>query len=74
MTSPTRHDRFPGCLDFARSPDPNDPGRINVYERWESEEALPAFRSACTDDGETDAPQVLAADVAQYEVSAVGQP
>ena len=42
---------FPGCVDFAQSPDPNDPGRINVFERWESDEALEAFRSSGTDDG-----------------------
>lgn len=27
---------FPGCLDFALSPDLLDSGRINVYERWSS--------------------------------------
>ena len=34
----------PGCLDFALSPDLLEPGRINVFERWESTEPLERFR------------------------------
>ena len=34
----------PGCLDFAISPDLLDAGRVNVYERWESQDAVEAFR------------------------------
>ncbi len=30
----------PGCLDYDWCPDPLHPGRIRVFERWESEEAL----------------------------------
>jgi quinol monooxygenase YgiN len=33
-----------GCLDFAMSADPVDPGRLNLFERWESQAALKAFR------------------------------
>ena len=33
-----------GCLDFALSSDLVEPGRINVYERWDSAEALERFR------------------------------
>ena len=29
-----------GCLDFAMSADLLDPGRVNLFERWESQEAL----------------------------------
>lgn len=65
---------FPGCLDFSQSPDPNDPGRINVHERWESDDALLAFRSADTGAGASGAPQILKADVAKYRVSAVEEP
>lgn len=65
--------RFPGCLDFAQSPDPNDSGRINVYERWESQDALLTFRGSGTDDGAPDVPQILAADVATYEVTALDE-
>jgi quinol monooxygenase YgiN len=34
----------PGCLDFALSPDLLEPDRINVFERWESTDALERFR------------------------------
>ena len=30
----------PGCLDYDWCPEPLHPGRIRVFERWESEEAL----------------------------------
>jgi quinol monooxygenase YgiN len=36
--------RFAGCRDFVVAADPLEPDRVNVYEEWESEEALLAFR------------------------------
>ena len=36
--------RTEGCLDFAITADLLDPARVNVYERWESQEAVEAFR------------------------------
>ncbi|MDX6372207.1 MAG: hypothetical protein QOD98_1195 [Nocardioidaceae bacterium] len=36
--------RTDGCLDFAICGDLADPGRVNVYERWESQEAVESFR------------------------------
>jgi quinol monooxygenase YgiN len=41
-----------GCLDFALSPDLLDPGRINVFERWQSQEDLHRFRGSGPDDGQ----------------------
>ena len=38
--------RADGCLDFAISADLVDPARVNVLERWESQEAVEAFRGA----------------------------
>lgn len=35
---------FEGCLDIAVTADPIDPGRINNYERWRSQEDLDAWR------------------------------
>ena len=32
----------PGCLDYTFSSDLGNPGRIYVFERWESEEAIAA--------------------------------
>jgi quinol monooxygenase YgiN len=34
-----------GCLDVAITTDPIDPGRVNVYERWTTQEALDAWRA-----------------------------
>jgi quinol monooxygenase YgiN len=62
--------RADGCLDFALSPDPLAPGRVNVFERWDSAEALAAFRGSGPDD-DTGA-RILAAEVARYAVTAVG--
>lgn len=39
----------PGCVDFAVSADLVEPGRINVYERWESDKQLLDFRGAGPD-------------------------
>ncbi|UCM87755.1 putative quinol monooxygenase [Streptomyces marincola] len=37
--------RHPGCRDLSLSPDPVDPGRVNLFEHWESQAALDAFRA-----------------------------
>ena len=66
--------RAPGCLDFVQAPDPLEPDRIVVYERWESEEDLLAFRRSDPGGGPLDLPEVLGADVARYEVAGVGPP
>jgi quinol monooxygenase YgiN len=42
----------PGCLDFALSPDLLEPGRINVFERWSSDEDLQRFRGSGPDDAQ----------------------
>ncbi len=57
----------PGCLEFAICADPIDPGRIVVLERWDSREAVEAFRG-----GGPSAEQqvaILAASVAEHDVS-----
>ncbi len=66
--------RAPGCLDFAHSPDPVEPNRINIYERWESDEHLAAFRAVPADDVHTEPPPIRVADVYKYRISAVGEP
>ena len=60
----------PGCLAYAISADPLEPGRILVYERWESEAELLAFRGSGPSDEQTT--QIRAADVARYEIASVG--
>ncbi|HYN92698.1 MAG TPA: antibiotic biosynthesis monooxygenase family protein [Pilimelia sp.] len=58
----------PGCLDFAISADVVEPGRINVYERWDSDAAVEAFRGAGPDTGQREA--ILDADVMRYRIAA----
>jgi quinol monooxygenase YgiN len=36
----------PGCLDVAITADTLEPDLVNTLERWESEEAMQAFRAA----------------------------
>ena len=59
----------PGCLDFALTADLVTAGRINIFERWESAEAVQSFRG----DGPSQEQQaeMISASVSEYEVSAV---
>ena len=59
----------PGCLDFAQSADELEPDRINIFERWESDDDLEAFRNLPGDGVET--PPILGADVRRYRISSV---
>lgn len=61
-----------GCLDFSITADSVDPARILIYERWESEAQLLAFRDAGPS-GDQQA-QILDADVKRYTISSVGEP
>jgi quinol monooxygenase YgiN len=36
--------RADGCLDFAITADLLDPGRVNLFQRWESQAAVKTFR------------------------------
>jgi quinol monooxygenase YgiN len=60
--------RTPGCLDFSLSADLVDPGRINVFERWESQAAVEAFRGSGPSDEQGAA--IVSAAVAEYDVGA----
>lgn len=58
-----------GCLDFALSPDLVDPGRINILERWATQDAVETFRGAGV--GEDQGAAILGASVAEYDVADV---
>ena len=58
--------RTPGCLDFSISADPLEPGRVNIFERWESVAAVEAFRGSGPSDEQGAA--ILAGSVAEYDV------
>jgi quinol monooxygenase YgiN len=36
---------YPGCLDLSISPDSVEPGRVNMFECWESAEVLKKWRA-----------------------------
>jgi quinol monooxygenase YgiN len=58
--------RAPGCLDFALSADLLEPGRVNIFERWESQSAVEAFRGSGPSDEQGAA--IRAASVTEYDV------
>ena len=64
--------KAPGCEGFALSPDPIEPDRINVYERWESDEDLERFRGEGPNADQ--AAQLRGAEVAKYRISSVEAP
>lgn len=59
----------PGCLDFVLSADPIEAGRVNVYERWESDADLRRFRGAGP--GPDQAAQIRDIQVETYHASPV---
>ncbi len=61
--------RAPGCLDFAITADLIDKGRINIFERWETQEAVTAFRGSGPSEDQGAA--MLSASVAEYDVAGV---
>jgi quinol monooxygenase YgiN len=61
-----------GCLDFVLSADPLEAGRINVYERWESDAHLADFRGAGPEPEQAAA--IRDAAVAKYRIAAVEAP
>ena len=58
-----------GCLDFAITADLVDPGRVNIFERWESQAAVSAFRGSGPSDEQ--GAVMLSASVAEYDVADV---
>lgn len=64
----------PGCLDFVQAADPVDPARINIYERWDTEENLQAFRTSGGPPPPADVPEIRAGDVHKYRISSVEAP
>jgi quinol monooxygenase YgiN len=59
--------RAPGCLDFSLTADLLEPGRINIFERWESQAAVEAFRGSGPSDEQGAA--IVSAEVAEYDVT-----
>ncbi len=62
--------RAPGCRDFVVAADPIEADRINVYEEWNSETELAAFRGAGPGPELTAA--IVHADVSRHHVASSG--
>jgi len=58
-----------GCLDFAITADLIDPGRVTVFERWESQAAVETFRRSAPRNKQRAA--MLSASVAEYDIADV---
>ena len=59
-----------GCRDFVVAADPIEPDRVNVYEAWESEEALVIFRGAGPEQDLSSS--IVRADVSRHVVLSSG--
>ena len=62
----TRARDIPGCLDLAATADLIDPGRVNIFERRESQEALETFRGSGP--GNEQGAAMVSVSVAEYDV------
>jgi quinol monooxygenase YgiN len=58
--------RTRGCLDFVIAADLLDAGRVNIFERWESQADVEAFRGSGP--SEEQGAAMLAASVDEYDV------
>jgi quinol monooxygenase YgiN len=63
--------RAPGCIDLYFCADPIDESRVNMFEQWESEEALQAWRAAAAPPPK---PEIRKATVLKYQISSSGPP
>lgn len=61
----------PGCIDLWFSADPVEPGRVNMFEQWESEEHLQAWRAVADPPPK---PEILRANVQKHQISSSGPP
>ena len=63
-----------GCIDYVLSPDPLEPGRVYLFERWESRDHLAPHLARMREPRPEapDAVPVLSADLLQYEIAATG--
>ena len=67
---------MPGCLDCSPAANPLQDDRINVFERWESDEDLMRFRNGEAGDGPDRGPWPMLRDawVARYRTASVEAP
>lgn len=58
------------CRDFVVAADPIEADRVNIYEEWESEDALLAFRGEGP--GQDLSSSIVGADVSRHTISSSG--
>ncbi|MEV6636947.1 putative quinol monooxygenase [Actinoplanes sp. NPDC051470] len=58
----------PGCLDYVVAADPIESGRVNIFERWESEADLNAHLSGNAQTAPSTA-HVRSVEVVRYDIS-----
>ena len=61
--------RADGCLDFAITADLLDPGRVNLFERWESQAAVETFRRSAPRNKHGTG--MLSVSIAEYDIADV---
>ncbi len=59
-----------GCLDLAICADPIEDGRVNMFELWESEESLDAWRAIANPP--TPVTEFLGGQIQKYFISGTG--
>ncbi|MBB5857327.1 putative quinol monooxygenase [Amycolatopsis umgeniensis] len=62
----------PGCLDVVISADTLEGGRVNIFEYWESEEVLNAWRAVSP--APTYSAEIQGGEVFKHQVSRSGPP
>ena len=60
-----------GCLEYTFAADPIDPGRVVLFERWESQEALDAHLAAVRAAPRSSAEEVdpISSSIVIYDIS-----
>ena len=60
-----------GCIEYVMASDPLEPGRVVLFERWESQADLDAHLGAMSSAPESDRPSVAptAVSIVVYDVS-----
>jgi len=61
----------PGCVDLYLGADPVEAGRVNLFEQWESEEHLEAWRATANPPPK---PEIVGGDVQKYQISSSSPP
>ena len=62
-----------GCITYVFSADPIEPGRVYLFERWESKEALAAHIAAMRSAPRpASTVKVVSSEIQQYEIDKVG--